>query len=111
VFTVANEGREHLRRRHARPISCPRCHKAFANEGLKEEHISVKDICDLREPDRDCERYDSKQADKIHSRGKKKGVTTAADRWNEIYVILFSDTDPAAIPSPCKLSCPLFRLS
>lgn len=55
------------------------------------------------------EGFDAAQEDRLRSRKKAKGIAepSEAERWRDVYKILFPHDD---VPSPCKVSQSLIPL-
>jgi hypothetical protein len=92
--------REHLYRRHALPIRCPRCCAEFSNDVELINHSRQRNACDLTILDL-VEGFDKSQEKKMRSR-KKTSAITETEKWVEIYKILFPDDEEDLMPSPCQ---------
>lgn len=97
--------REHMYRAHALPISCPRCHETFETDRLKDDHVGAAQRCEMQEKPT-LEGLDSTQRDLLKSRKKAHKHMTEVDKWNEMYLIVFPQSDPVNIPTPCKSALP-----
>ena len=93
--------REHLYRGHRMAAHCKRCWKVFNNQEQLDSHLTVAtpDICDLQ-PGHPPEGITPEHERCLRSRKKTSPNQTEADRWKDIYKLLFPDEE---IPSPCKL--------
>jgi hypothetical protein len=69
---------------------------------MKDEHITATERCEPR-AGISLEGMDSTQKELLRSRKKSQKFITEADKWREMYLILFPDTDPEDLPSPCTL--------
>lgn len=97
--TNLSHGRAHLYRHH-RIFHCPRCKSPFLNQNVLDEHTLAPEGCI---PNR-INRAEGVTADiekKLRSRKKSYPQQTEADRWEEIYRMLFSTE---IVPSPCMLT-------
>ncbi|KAI1084664.1 hypothetical protein F5B20DRAFT_216429 [Whalleya microplaca] len=90
--------KEHLYRIHREPKhSCVRCNKPF---------VDKKDLDDHLRADMRCEKMDLAPVQGIDPateakiKVRKKAGVTDEQRWREIYLILFPNTNLKAIPSP-----------
>ncbi|CAG9990166.1 unnamed protein product [Clonostachys byssicola] len=92
--------REHVYRKHALPISCPRCHTSFESEKQKDEHIAASVRCEAREVIASTEGMSTTQKEQLRSRKKSAKYVTEAEKWRQMYLILFPNADLASIPSP-----------
>ena len=84
------------------PIHCLRCRSIFETNAQLADHLQViKDnIC---EPNVH-EAVEGLTPDQERKMRKRNRGMTEEERWRELYLILFPDTDPATVPSPCKHS-------
>jgi hypothetical protein len=58
--------------------------------------------CELAESEFAPEGVTQNMVEKLRSRKKAHAGQTEAERWCQIYLILFPDTETSALPSPCK---------
>lgn len=98
---IANRG--HLHKHHALLPQCPRCWEVFRDEGLRDAHLQIDPPCGKKDNDTLLDGFSKAQEKRLRSRKKADKNMTGADKWREVYLILFPDDDPEAIPSPCKL--------
>ncbi|ORY65984.1 uncharacterized protein BCR38DRAFT_483648 [Pseudomassariella vexata] len=91
--------KEHLYRNHALPISCPRCHTTFESERHRDAHVRSYERCEVRSP-LQTEGFDATQKELLRRRRPEQKKMSEGDKWREVYMILFTDTDPTNIPSP-----------
>ncbi|KAL0782556.1 hypothetical protein CaCOL14_000462 [Colletotrichum acutatum] len=98
--------KEHLFRRHERPLECSRCRKWFDNQSALDSHLRVKDdsinqLCKIINASDLLREFkfgpDAKRRLKIKARSKQ----TEEEKWKEVYRILF-DVREKEIPSPCE---------
>lgn len=94
--------KEHLYRSHAQPIYCPRCYTMFDADADLTLHLrSDTDPCQkalvqaIEGIDRNME---------ATLRRRTTALRPEEDKWRDVYLILFPDTDENDIPSPCKSS-------
>ncbi|KAK2730011.1 hypothetical protein CKAH01_09920 [Colletotrichum kahawae] len=84
---------------HMLPIICPRCQIIFGTDEERNEHLLMDDICPKKSrPDLDG--IDSKQEKLLRSRKKGSKNMSEADKWRDVYLILFPNIGPEDIPSP-----------
>lgn len=102
--------REHLYRNHSLPISCPRCHEPFLTEFDRDSHVRSTERCEIREPPDGTGGFTTTQRDLLKSRKKGYKQLSEPQKWREIYLILFPDTESTDIPSPCKQHLTSMRL-
>ncbi len=95
-----NSDREHVYRIHALPISCPRCHEAFGTDREKDEHISRVERCPFRDAAK-ADGIDATQRDLLRNRKRKQKQMSEAQKWAEMYLVIFPDADATDVPSPC----------
>lgn len=82
------------------PIICPRCQIIFGTDEERNEHLLMDDICPKKSrPELDG--IDSKQEKLLRSRKKGSKNMSEADKWRDVYLILFPNIGPEDIPSPC----------
>ncbi|KAF5520504.1 hypothetical protein CGCA056_v008340 [Colletotrichum aenigma] len=91
--------KEHLYRCHMLPIICPRCQITFETDEERNEHLQMDDICPKKSKP-DLYGIDSKQEKLLHSRKKGGKNMSEADKWRDVYLILFPNIGPEDIPSP-----------
>ncbi|KAK4235744.1 hypothetical protein C8A03DRAFT_17557 [Achaetomium macrosporum] len=90
----------HLYRRHQLPIQCPRCWTVFSTDDQRQSHLQQDPPCAVQ-PNRTLhEGFTKDQEKRLRSRKKTHADMTDGAKWREIYMILFPDDDPSAIPSP-----------
>jgi len=92
--------REHLYRRHTLPPLCTRCCGTFKSDSELKEHSRLPIPCEIQNTD-PPEGFDKSQEKLLRSRKKGLFGDTKEDQWREMYLILFPDTLPTEIPSPC----------
>lgn len=68
---------------------------------MKDEHVGAEERCQRREPVV-LEGIDSTQKELLRSRKKKHKDITESEKWNDMYLIVFPDSDPLLIPTPCE---------
>ncbi|KAK1457718.1 hypothetical protein CMEL01_15701 [Colletotrichum melonis] len=93
--------KEHIYRKHSLPkFSCPRCSQSFETQLALQAHARSLDACDVREPEV-LDGITQDQEKKLRSR-KKTSVKelTEAEKWIQVYRILFPDVREREIPSP-----------
>jgi hypothetical protein len=100
----------------AKPASthCPRCSLRFRDQQGLKTHLRSKAVCDyvVGQP---VEGFELDVEEKIRSRRKTAADQTDAERWEEIYRLLFPGE---SVPLPCKpltiiprnRSCPVLKL-
>lgn len=101
-WTTVHRIKEHIYRKHVLPIRCPRCHQVFETDGLKDEHISQAERCVRAEDGSPPEGIDADKERLLRSRKGKNKEASEAEKWNDMYLILFPEADPTRLPSPCK---------
>lgn len=101
TFTFLN--REHVYRRHALPITCPRCHEIFETDRLKDEHTAAALRCQAREAP-PIEGMNATQKELLRCRKRTVKNMEESEKWREMYLVLFPGTVDESIPSPCKSS-------
>lgn len=95
--------REHLYRTHKQKPNCPRCHDIFASEAEVREHIKSRTPCEATQGPA-VEGFNSLQEKELKSKKRRPGVVSEADKWKQIFKILFPDR--VEIPSPRKPANP-----
>ncbi|KAF4846077.1 hypothetical protein CGCSCA4_v006321 [Colletotrichum siamense] len=96
-FDGMNRMKEHLKRRHFKEHTCERCGDLFESKKMLQEHQRLPISCILKDAPVEDGFMNSTQWDEI---SRKRSRCSVEERWKEIYLILFPDTAPAAIPSP-----------
>ncbi|KAI6502132.1 hypothetical protein MCOR13_005479 [Pyricularia oryzae] len=97
-FDGMNRLKEHLYRTHFKKFACSRCGMDFGDNKRLDEHMRALEPCfavDLR-PDQGFMSHP--QWNEIQT-NRKHGVEVE-DKWRQIYLVLFPDADPSAIPGP-----------
>jgi hypothetical protein len=97
---LTNGIREHVYRRHARPIACQRCSTIFDSEASLTYHATSPIPCKVSVSE-DVSGFTKDQEKRLRSRKRPLGQTEV-DRWNQMYRILFPDAGDGLMPSPCK---------
>ncbi|KAK1990637.1 hypothetical protein LX36DRAFT_754048 [Colletotrichum falcatum] len=92
--------KEHIYRNHALPITCPRCHEEFADDRLRDSHLRASEQCEVRDQAPAVEGIDSTQKELLRCRRRAHKHMAEADKWCEMYTILFPDANPTRLPSP-----------
>ncbi|KAF2495305.1 hypothetical protein BU16DRAFT_386157 [Lophium mytilinum] len=93
--------KEHLYRRHASPIHCPRCYQHFEHTMELKDHQRASEGCDVRTKTA-IEGFDKEQETRLRSKKRSAVSRSEEDKWREVYIILFPDEDESNIPTPCK---------
>ncbi|PMD53503.1 uncharacterized protein K444DRAFT_541329 [Hyaloscypha bicolor E] len=88
--------KEHLYRRHQLAPQCPRCCQQFESQEELQAHSRLAVSCELQ-PCREQEGITADVEKQLKSRKKTSAGQSEADRWREIYQILFPG-EP--VPSP-----------
>ncbi|KAL8365206.1 hypothetical protein RB595_004149 [Gaeumannomyces hyphopodioides] len=96
--------KEHLYRKHALPrYSCPRCCERFEAEDELSTHARAPEPCEVREPELH-DGFTQAQEKRLRSRKKDRAAgaedLTEAQKWRQMYRILFPDVREEEIPSP-----------
>ncbi|KXH48476.1 hypothetical protein CSIM01_04855 [Colletotrichum simmondsii] len=93
--------KEHIYRKHSLPkFSCPRCSQSFETQMALQAHARSLDACDVREPEV-LDGITQDQEKKLRSRKKTSAKElTEAEKWIQVYRILFPDVREREIPSP-----------
>ncbi|KAF8859289.1 hypothetical protein BDZ45DRAFT_725399 [Acephala macrosclerotiorum] len=85
----------HLYRYH-RIHQCPRCKGIFDSEEDLDAHVEATEGCEAK-PDRQVEGVTGRMMERLRSRKKTYPGQTEADRWREVYQLLFPSEE---VPSP-----------
>lgn len=85
ILSGINRVKQHLRRKHKRPLHCPSCWLTFEREGPFYAHIAERD-CDKREGN-EPEGVTTEQQTLLERRVDKR--LTKEDQWYSIYETLF----------------------
>ncbi|CCF37835.1 hypothetical protein CH063_09074 [Colletotrichum higginsianum] len=93
--------KEHIYRKHSLPrFSCPRCCQPFETQADLQAHARSADACEVREPEA-LDGITQDQEKRLRSRKKTSAKElTEADKWTQVYGILFPDGREREIPSP-----------
>ncbi|KAK6222192.1 hypothetical protein QIS74_04447 [Colletotrichum tabaci] len=93
--------KEHIYRKHSLPrFSCPRCCQPFETQADLQAHARSADACEVREPEA-LDGITQDQEKRLRSRKKTSAKElTEADKWTQVYGILFPDVREREIPSP-----------
>ncbi|KAJ3955479.1 hypothetical protein N0V92_007989 [Colletotrichum tropicale] len=93
--------KEHIYRKHSLPkFSCPRCSQPFETQSDLQAHARLPTPCQVKEPEV-LDGITQDQEKKLRSRKKTSGKElTEAEKWTQVYSILFPDVREREIPSP-----------
>ncbi|KAK1979053.1 hypothetical protein LZ30DRAFT_597759 [Colletotrichum cereale] len=93
--------KEHIYRKHSLPrFSCPRCSQPFETQADLQAHARSADACEVREPEV-LDGITQDQEKRLRSRKKTSAKElTEAQKWMQVYSILFPDVREREIPSP-----------
>ncbi|KAL7623804.1 hypothetical protein AAE478_005357 [Parahypoxylon ruwenzoriense] len=104
---------KHDPKAHRKHRSCagpgwPSLHRLKCNETFEDakdltEHLRADVLCEKLEKVPVLQGIDEATEAKLKVRKKSCPGMTDEQRWKDIYVILFPNANPKAIPSPCKL--------
>ncbi|GKT49699.1 uncharacterized protein ColSpa_09880 [Colletotrichum spaethianum] len=92
---------EHIYRKHSLPkYLCPRCSQPFETQADLQAHARSADACEVREPEV-LDGLTQDQEKRLRSRKKTSAKDlTEAEKWTQVYSILFPDVREREIPSP-----------
>ncbi|GAB1318649.1 metalloendopeptidase [Madurella fahalii] len=90
----------HLYRRHALPLQCPRCWEPFRADCAFREHLQQDPPCTVQTDQKFLDGFTKEQEKMLRSRKKVRPGMTEAEKWREVYKILFPDDDFNTMPSP-----------
>jgi hypothetical protein len=93
--------REHVYRTHELPITCPRCKSEFKSDEERAEHLVAENRCDLVTVT-GREGFSPDQKKRLKARPRKQLPLSEVEKWKEMYLILFKDTEECDIPTPCE---------
>ncbi|KAI1354355.1 hypothetical protein F5Y01DRAFT_14300 [Xylaria sp. FL0043] len=92
--------KEHLYRVHLLPKhNCPRCNARFGDDEALRAHLRADEPC-KRSHVTPEEGIDQDTERKLRERKRPNSGETETQRWKDIYLLLFPQADPNAIPSP-----------
>ncbi|KAK1845000.1 hypothetical protein CCHR01_12363 [Colletotrichum chrysophilum] len=93
--------KEHIYRKHSLPkYSCPRCSQPFETQADLQAHARLPTPCEVKETEV-LDGITQDQEKKLRSRKKTSGKElTEAEKWTQVYSILFPDVREREIPSP-----------
>ncbi|KAH9988127.1 hypothetical protein F4779DRAFT_632307 [Xylariaceae sp. FL0662B] len=92
--------KEHLYRIHREPKHpCVRCNRPFEDKKDLDDHLRADVRCEKKEL-APLQGIDPATETKLKVRKKPRPGVTDEQRWREIYLILFPDANPNALPSP-----------
>ncbi|KAF2648122.1 hypothetical protein K491DRAFT_722837 [Lophiostoma macrostomum CBS 122681] len=92
--------KEHVYRRHAAPIQCPRCWEPFPKDDSLNKHLTAKDACEVKAASAiQVVGMTPKQERKLKARSRLSSQTKE-EQWKRMYCILFPDTPESECPSP-----------
>jgi hypothetical protein len=98
VSQLTENKREHLYRKH-QIYQCPRCKDTFKNQKSLDFHWHSLGICELVDSEVQVEGITAEIERRLRSKKKAYRELSEEDRWKEIYLMLFQDSE---VPSPCK---------
>jgi hypothetical protein len=82
------------------PIHCRRCYKTFESEVQLTQHSRSADACVVTNA-LPLEGFDKDQEKKLKNRSKMFRADNEEVKWGIVFMILFPDTGPSELPSPC----------
>ncbi|ETS77484.1 hypothetical protein PFICI_11358 [Pestalotiopsis fici W106-1] len=92
--------REHLTRVHRLPkYTCPRCCDPMDDQSKLNDHPRSDTPCEKRDVTR-MQGINDAQDKKLRECRKTTGTLTEEQKWLDIYMILFPEANPKALPSP-----------
>ncbi|KAJ2893951.1 uncharacterized protein MKZ38_008057 [Zalerion maritima] len=91
--------KEHLYRKHSLPPSCPRCQLEFKTTSQVDTHLLSDPPCQVQAANALKEGITQKQEKLLRSRRRDEKAQTEVQKWRKIYLILFPETNPKAMPS------------
>jgi hypothetical protein len=94
--------REHLYRVHSMPLHCRRCYVTFDNEDQLNDHSRLPVSCTIRKAV-PMEGFNKDQEKSLKGRRTMFRAGSEEEKWKIVYLILFPNTAPGRLPSPCKL--------
>ena len=101
MMTLLIRFRAHLYSHH-RIFPCHRCKVLFKDSDAVTTHLNEPKGCELKNIDQG-DGITPEVHEKLRSKKKTQRDQTEADRWKNIYKLLFPNE---MIPSPCKLYSP-----
>ena len=90
--------------RHHRVHQCQRCKDVFNSQDDLDTHVEAIQACEVK-PDQAVDGITNKIKERLQSRKKAYPGQTEANRWGEVYQVLFPNEE---VPSPCNRH-PLLR--
>lgn len=81
--------------------TCPRCGSSFKEAQDLNRHLRSDEPCQKRDLVAALG-IDESQEKRLKERKKSGSATDDAERWREIYLVLFPKASRNAVPSPCK---------
>ncbi|KAK0709339.1 hypothetical protein B0T26DRAFT_721229 [Lasiosphaeria miniovina] len=105
-FTLMSDLRQHVVKKHARDdtsmYSCARCNEIFATKSEQETHVKRAEGCPSRALDPE-DGVDGETIMRILDRHrettKSGGEILVEKQWAELWMLIFHNDDPCAIPS------------
>ena len=95
--------REHVYRSHSLKPQCTRCRKTFPDDAQLADHSRSATPCEVRDLEiQGVDGVDLATKERLRSRRSAFMGESEEQIWKDMYLILFPQTDPTAIPSPCK---------
>lgn len=82
---------------------CPRCNRTFEDTAKLKDHLRTLDGCKVQERE-PLEGIDKEKEQQLRCRKRVFRAESEEQKWKDVYLILFPDTDPFALPSPCKMT-------
>ncbi|KAI6378378.1 hypothetical protein MCOR25_002246 [Pyricularia grisea] len=98
-FDGMNRLKEHLHRKHLKKFACDRCGKNLGNNKRLDDHMRALEPCFAVVVQPDQGFMSHPQWNEIQANTRKHGVEVE-DKWRQIYLVLFPDANPSAIPGP-----------
>ncbi|KAH8895306.1 hypothetical protein GQ53DRAFT_744011 [Thozetella sp. PMI_491] len=99
-WATVHRVKEHLYRRHRQSrYRCERCSQSFENELELGYHVRAPEPCCLRPPE-PTEGFDARQEMILKSRKRFSVKQSEAEKWQQVFKILFPDVTDDDLPSP-----------
>ncbi|KAB5549550.1 hypothetical protein GE09DRAFT_177063 [Coniochaeta sp. 2T2.1] len=102
-FTTVHRIKEHVYRKHDHPY-CQRCHATFTDHKILEQHLQAETPCTVRKGPLGHQGITPEQRARLKSRRKtnRDANQSEAEKWTDLYTLLFPEVLKEEIPSPCK---------
>ncbi|KAL1638824.1 hypothetical protein SLS58_008529 [Diplodia intermedia] len=98
-FATVARLKEHLYRKHYKPIHCLRCLNIYGTESELQDHLNAPDRCPKADGSREIVGISASQIAELKKKTRAK-ESSEEERWRKVFTTVFPEVDEMSIPSP-----------